>query len=203
MTHMTQEEAEEYASDLLTIVSELRLDSKTALKDETVRNASSVLFGDNPSNQYSDIPTMFIAFTRRGGSNDMVVLDPPVDGNWEDFSKDETVQMVNSIVSNTRPDWLLHIFECFAVEGDQKTTAAAQSWVSMGQPLRTFPNAREELRAHLAGGSNGKVNIVYSRIINNDGTLGEVSRIVIDDIAGRYAATVSPLRDPYPGAIDE
>jgi hypothetical protein len=200
---MPQDEAEEFASDLLTIVSQLRLDSKTALKDETVRDASSVLFGDNPSHQYSDTPTMFIAFTRRGEANDMIVLEPPVDGTWEDFSKDETVQMVRSIVSNLRPDWLLHIFECFAVEGDQRTSAAAQSWVAMGQPLRTFPNAREELRAHLAGGVDGKVNIVYSRLINKDGTLGEVSRLVLDDVGGRYAATVSPLRDPYPGALDE
>ncbi len=202
MGHLPRDVAEEMTDDIFSIVSQLRTNSKDALKSKVVQDAAELLFGE--SDDYSYIPTIFISITRRGGDDYMELIEPLVDGaTWEDFCKDDMIDMIKHIVSNTRPDWLLHIFECYSVAGDTKTAAAATSWMQMGQPLRTFPGAVEELRAHLTGGDTGDINVCISQTIHNDGTLGHITKTEIDGTAGRFSRVTDSMKQEYPGAIDE
>ena len=202
MGHLPREIAEEMTDDIFSIVSQLRTDPSEALKSKVVQEAANLLFGD--LDDYSYIPNIFISITRRGSSDEMELIEPLVqDAEWEDFSKDDMIGMIQHIVSNTRPDWLLHIFECYSVAGDTKTAAAATSWMQMGQPLRLFPGATEELRAHLTGGETGDINLCLSQTIHKDGTLGEINKIEIDGSAGRFSRVTDAMKQEYPGAIDE
>lgn len=202
MARIPREVAEGMSEELFLLVSKLR-ESRTA--DDVVgaaKDAVNIMFGD--SSDFSYIPTMFIAFNRTPAGDEMELIEPPVDDTtWDDFSKDEMIEIVREVVSYSRPDWVLNIFECYSVSADHKTAAAAMAWINMGQPLKSFPGAIEELRAHLTGGDSGAVNICLSRTINKDGSLGEVKHYEIDRASGRFTKATQPMQEQYDGAIDE